>query len=114
MQAGEVDVALAVVSLGLPSLTWGQVLTAWSYVPSVLMAVGVLGLAYVLGVRRLRRVGVAWPGYRLGWFLVGLGSILLVTVSFVGTYDRTLFWDRAVQNIVLLMIARCSWLWARH
>ncbi len=105
MQAGEVDVALAVVSPGLPPLTWGQVLTAWTYVPSVLMAVGVLGLAYVLGVRRLRRVGVAWPRYRLGWFLVGLGSILLVTVSFVGTYDRTLFWDRAVQNIVLLMIA---------
>jgi cytochrome c oxidase assembly factor CtaG len=43
-------------------------------------------------------VGRSW------WFLTGVGSILLVTVSVVGVYAGTLFWDRAVQNIVLLMI----------
>lgn len=66
--------------------------------------VAALGIAYGLGVHRLRRGGVAWPAGRSWWFLTGLGSILLVTVSVVGVYAGTLFWDRAVQNITLLMI----------
>jgi len=84
-------------------LTWGRLLTAWTPNPAAL-AVAVLGVAYGLGVHRLRRRGVAWPAARLWWFLTGLGSILLVTVSAVGVYAGTLFWDRAVQNITLLMI----------
>jgi cytochrome c oxidase assembly factor CtaG len=87
-----------------PPLTWGRLLTAWTPNPGVLVAVAALGVAYGLGVRRLRRGGVAWPVGRSWWFLTGLGSILLVTVSVVGVYAGTLFWDRAVQNITLLMI----------
>ncbi|MGH3869505.1 MAG: cytochrome c oxidase assembly protein [Pseudonocardiaceae bacterium] len=87
-----------------PPLTWGRLLTAWTPNPGVLVVAAALGVAYGLGVRRLRRGGVAWPTGRLWWFLAGLGSILLVTVSAVGVYAGTLFWDRAVQNITLLMI----------
>ncbi|MBV9143207.1 MAG: cytochrome c oxidase assembly protein [Pseudonocardiales bacterium] len=93
----------------LPPLTWGRLLTAWTPNPGVLVAVTALGVAYGLGVRRLRRRdvgrgGVVWPAGRVWWFLAGLGSILLVTVSAVGVYAGSLFWDRAVQNITLLMI----------
>jgi cytochrome c oxidase assembly factor CtaG len=87
-----------------PPLTWGRRLTVWTPNLGALGVVAALGVAYGLGVRRLRRGGVAWPTGRLWWFLLGLGSILLVTVSVVGAYAGTLFWDRAVQNIVLLMI----------
>jgi len=71
---------------------------------ALLLVVAALGVAYGLGMHRLRRKGQAWPAARTRWFFVGLGSILVVTVSFVGVYAGTLFWDRAVQNIVLLMI----------
>ncbi|MBV8540342.1 MAG: cytochrome c oxidase assembly protein [Pseudonocardiales bacterium] len=93
------------VSAPAPPLTWGRLLTAWTPNPAALVAVAALGVAYGLGVRRLRRGAVAWPAGRSWCFLVGLGSILLVTVSVVGVYAGTLFWDRAVQNITLLMIA---------
>ena len=51
-------------------------------------------------------MGWEWAGCagRVWWFLGGVGSILVVTVSVIGVYAGTLFWDRAVQNIVLLMI----------
>ncbi|HEY6424916.1 MAG TPA: cytochrome c oxidase assembly protein [Pseudonocardiaceae bacterium] len=94
-----------VVAAGLSPLTWGRLWTAWTPAPGVLLAVAALALVYGLGVRKLSRRGVAWRSGRTWWFLAGLGSILLVTVSFVGVYAGTLFWDRAVQNIVLLMIA---------
>ncbi|MGH3772890.1 MAG: cytochrome c oxidase assembly protein [Pseudonocardiaceae bacterium] len=87
-----------------PPLTWERLLTAWTPNPVALVAVATLGVAYGLGVRRLRRGAVAWPASRSWWFLASLGSILLVTVSVVGVYAGTLFWDRAVQNITLLMI----------
>ncbi|HWR48795.1 MAG TPA: cytochrome c oxidase assembly protein [Pseudonocardiaceae bacterium] len=85
-------------------LTWGRLLTAWTPNPGALGVVAALGVAYGLGVRRLRRGGVAWPTGRSWRFLTGLGSILLVKVSVIGVYAGTLFWDRAVQNITLLMI----------
>jgi cytochrome c oxidase assembly factor CtaG len=88
----------------LPPLTWGRLLTAWTPNPGALLVVAALGVAYGLGVRRLRRGGVSWSPGRSWWFLTGLGSILLVTVSVVGVYAGTLFWDRAVQNITLLML----------
>jgi cytochrome c oxidase assembly factor CtaG len=92
------------LSPGQPPLTAGRLLTAWIPNPGVLLVVAALGVAYGLGVRQLRRRGVAWPAGRSRWFLGGLVSILLVTVSAIGVYAGALFWDRAVQNIVLLMI----------
>ncbi|MGH3722159.1 MAG: cytochrome c oxidase assembly protein [Pseudonocardiaceae bacterium] len=97
-----------------PPLTWERLLTEWTPNPVALVAVAAMGVAYGLGVRRVRRgaadreaagrEAVAWPVGRSWWFLIGLGSILLVTVSVVGVYADTLFWDRAMQNITLLMI----------
>jgi cytochrome c oxidase assembly factor CtaG len=87
-----------------PPLTWGRLLTAWTPNLGALLVVAALGVVYGRGVRRLRRGGMAWPSGRSWWFLTGLGSILLVTVSVVGVYAGTLFWDRAVQNITLLML----------
>jgi len=91
-------------SPGPPPLTWERLLTSWTFNPGALAVVAALGVAYWLGVRRLSRAGVAWPTGRPWWFLFGVTSILLVTVTFVGVYANTLFWDRAVRNIVLLMI----------
>jgi cytochrome c oxidase assembly factor CtaG len=95
---------MMVGSPGPPLLTWERLLTVWTFSPGAVLVVAALGVAYALGVRRLRREGVAWPTGRSWWFVIGLASILLVTVSVVGVYASTLFWDRAVRNIVLFMI----------
>ena len=96
--------ALGAVGSAAPALTWGRLITAWTPNVGALAVVAVLALAYGLGMRRLHRQGEVWPRGRLWWFLTGLMSILLVTVSAIGAYAGTLFWARAVHNIVLLMI----------
>ncbi len=102
---GEVDpVAAGVHPGGVGVLTWERLVTAWTPNLGAMVVVAGLGLAYGGGLRRLRRAGGAWPRGRWRWFLTGLVSILLVTVSVIGVYAGTLFWARAVQNIVLLMI----------
>lgn len=84
--------------------TWARLLTAWTLNLGALFVVAGLGTSYLLGTRRLGRRGPAWPAGRSWYFLAGLASILLVTVTAIGVYAGTLFWVRAVQNIVLLMI----------
>ena len=93
-----------VVSVPPPALTWDRLATTWTPNVMALVVVVGLGLAYALGVRRLHRQGGVWPRARSWWFGAGLVSILLVTISAVGVYIDTLFWARAVHNIVLLMI----------
>ena len=89
-----------------PELTPTGALTAFTANVGVLAVVALLGAAYVVGVIRVRGAGRQWPASRCWWFLAGgLGSILLVTVTALGIYDDTLFWVRAVQNVVLLMVA---------
>jgi cytochrome c oxidase assembly factor CtaG len=85
----------------LPPLTAANAPTAWTFAPAVAVAVVVLAAAYLWGVRRVKR----WPLARTLFFLVaGLGSWALMSMSFIGTYDTTLFWPRAVQTVILLMV----------
>lgn len=84
--------------------TWARLLTAWTLNLGALFVVAGLGTSYLLGARRLGRRGPAWSAGRSWYFLAGLASILLVTVTAIGVYAGTLFWARAVQNIVLLMV----------
>jgi len=82
-------------------LTAGNVFTAWTLDPATALAVAVLGGLYLFGVRR---VG-SWPKARTLLFLgAGLGSWVVGTMSFLGTYDTTLFWPRAIQSVLLLMV----------
>ncbi|HEY7176632.1 MAG TPA: cytochrome c oxidase assembly protein [Micromonosporaceae bacterium] len=86
-------------------LTATQIFTGWSFDPAVAIAIGMLGLAYVVGVRRATRDGPGWPVARTAFFLVaGLGSWAVSTMSFLGTYDTVLFWPRAIQTVLLLMV----------
>jgi cytochrome c oxidase assembly factor CtaG len=81
-------------------LTFGRVLTAWTAdIPAILIVL-ILGAAYVVAARRQG----SWSRGRMLSFLAGLVTLVLVTCSFLAVYDHTLFWVRAVQNTVLLMI----------
>lgn len=85
------------------ALHWGDVLTAWKFDPAML-AVLLLGVtAYALGVRRHRRHIGCWPPVRTACFSAAAVLFALATMSFVGSYAKVLFWDRALQNGLLLM-----------
>jgi cytochrome c oxidase assembly factor CtaG len=70
----------------------------------VVGAVAALGGSYRLGLGRWRRAGRSWPRARTACYAAGVVSIALVGLAFLGVYDDVLFWTRAVQNIVLLMV----------
>ena len=74
-------------------------------VPLILL-VGVLVL-YLVGVRRVDRDQPRhrWPALRTAAFVGGVASTALAIVSFIGVYDRTLFWDHMVEHLILIMIA---------
>ncbi|WP_236795970.1 cytochrome c oxidase assembly protein [Amycolatopsis sp. GM8] len=81
-------------------LSWGRVFGAWTIdVPAVVFVL-ILGIGYLLAARRVP----GWPRGRTVAFLGGLATILLLTCSFLGVYDDALFWVRAVQVVVLLMV----------
>lgn len=102
------------LAAAVPPLTVGQVFTAWRAEPGVLAAAAVLGGGYGWGLRR--RAGRSravveggpvlppWPAGRTTAFFLGVATILIVGCSFLGVYDDTYFWVRAVQNTVLLMV----------
>ena len=53
----------------------------------------------------LRRSGTAWPAGRIVAFCgLGLGFVVIATMSWVGVYQPVLFYVRAVQTILLLLV----------
>ncbi|GHJ41918.1 cytochrome c oxidase assembly protein [Streptomyces sp. TS71-3] len=93
-------------ALSLAKLTSGRLLTSWQPdVPAMLLVVA-LGVLYGWGVVRLRRRGEHWPPGRVAAFaLLGLGALVVATMSSLAVYDHVLFWPAAVQNILLDLVA---------
>ena len=90
---------------GPPPLTPAGALTSWLLDLPVLVVVLVLAGLYLAGVRRVRRAGEPWPPGRTVAFLAGgLGTLVLATMGFPGVYAGVLFWARAVQTVLLLLV----------
>lgn len=88
-----------------PPITLGRLATMWR--PDLFFAVlvVVLGGLYAAGVARLRRRGDAWPvGRTISWML-GLVTIVAVTLTGVATYAPVLFSVHMVQHMVLSMLS---------
>ena len=86
--------------------TWGRLflphLDAWS-----VLAVGTLVVlvAYLVGVVRLRRSGVAWPWWRTASWVAGCAALFAVTGTWLNGYSMVLFSVHMAQHMVLSMIA---------
>ncbi|HEY2549643.1 MAG TPA: cytochrome c oxidase assembly protein [Streptosporangiaceae bacterium] len=90
---------------GPPELTPVRALTQWSLDPRALVIIVAAGLLYLAGARRARRLGADWPASRTMLFCgLGLGFAVIATQSAVGTYFSVLFYVRAVQTILLLLV----------
>jgi cytochrome c oxidase assembly factor CtaG len=114
---------------GPPELTPIRALTEWTFDPWMLALVVILGAAYLAAVRKIRRGGSSpRKGGRGGlggkvspqdrgdsggspprassvWFLgLGLGFLVIATMSWVGAYQAVLFYARAVQTVLLVLV----------
>jgi len=99
-----VNVALASGYQGPPELTVARAFTEWTLDPWALGFVLLLAGLYLLGARRARRSGTAWPvGRAVAFCGLGLGFWVIATMSWVGVYQPILFWVRAVQTILMLL-----------
>jgi cytochrome c oxidase assembly factor CtaG len=89
-----------------PALTVSRAFTSWTLDLPVLLAVLAAAGLYLAAVRRVRRSGQPWPAVRMVAFLAGgTGVLVIATMSFLGVYQRVLFWPRAVQTVLLLLAA---------
>lgn len=89
----------------LPPLTPLRLLTEWEPAPLPLLGVAVVGGLYLYGVHRLRARGDSWSRWRTLFFVgLGLGSVLLATISALAVYDTTLLWVHMVQHMTLGMV----------
>jgi putative copper resistance protein D len=91
----------------LPPFNWTQAVTAWQFAPVVTAFAAIAAGLYLWGTAQVRRRHPArpWPLWRTLVFLLGLLVIVIATMSGVGSYDDTLFWDHMVQHLLLLMVA---------
>ena len=88
-----------------PPLTPIRLLTEWSSDWWIALGIAVPAVLYAAGVIVLRRRGDRWPVRRsVAFFVGGLGSALIATMSALGAYDTVLFSVHVVQHIVLMMI----------
>ena len=91
---------------GPPELTAVRALTEWTLDPWMLALVVLLGGGYLAAARHLRRRGTPWSRWRTVNFLgAGLGVIVIATMSAFGAYAGVLFYMRAFQTILLLLLA---------
>jgi cytochrome c oxidase assembly factor CtaG len=89
---------------GPPELTVTRALTEWTLDPPMLALVLLLGAGYLAGVRRARRTA-GWPAARAVWFCgLGVGFLVIATMSWVGVYQPVLFYARAVQTVLLVLV----------
>ena len=90
---------------GPPQLTVARAFTEWTVDPWALAFVLLLGGLYLAGARRLRRSGAGWPlGRTVAFCGLGLGFAVIATMSWVGVYAGVLFYVRAVQTVLLLLL----------
>jgi cytochrome c oxidase assembly factor CtaG len=99
-------VIAALYDAGLPPLRGSQLFTTqFDFVP-VAMIVAALVL-YLWGVRRnnVLHPRHPWSAGKTAAWIGGLFTTGVAIFSFVGVYDRELFWDHMVQHLLLIMVA---------
>jgi|HubBroStandDraft_6_1064221.scaffolds.fasta_scaffold06290_3 cytochrome c oxidase assembly factor CtaG len=86
---------------GPPELTLTRAFTEWTFDPWMTALVVILGGSYLAALCRV----AGWPVARRIWFLgLGLGFLVIATMSWVGAYQPVLMYARAVQTVLLVLV----------
>jgi len=97
---------LATAYSGPPKLTLARVFTEWRVDVPMLVLILVIGGWYVLSARKVRRQGGQWGvGRTIAFLGLGLGFWVIATMSWVGVYQSALFYARATQTVLLVLVA---------
>ncbi|KUH73164.1 copper resistance protein CopD [Mycolicibacterium novocastrense] len=101
-QPSPVEVAIGYDLAGPPTVE--RILLDWRFDLIFGTAAIVFAVVYLLGVRRLRRRGDAWPvGRTLGW-LCGCAALLIATSSGLGRYMPAMFSMHMLAHMMLSML----------
>ncbi|KUI19340.1 copper resistance protein CopD [Mycobacterium sp. GA-1285] len=101
-QPSPVEVAIGYDLAGPP--TFERILLDWRFDLIFGTAAIVFAVVYLLGVRRLRRRGDAWPvGRTLAW-LCGCAALLIATSSGLGRYMPAMFSMHMIAHMMLSML----------
>lgn len=90
---------------GLAPLTAGRFVGTWQFDPWVSAACAVVLAAYLGGVRQVRRHGDSWSPARIVAFVgLGLGVVVIASMSSLAVYSRVLLWPMALRVTLLMTI----------
>jgi cytochrome c oxidase assembly factor CtaG len=96
---------LATAYVGPPKLTIGRAFTEWRVDVPMLVLILALGAWYLMSARQVRRQGGQWgTGRAIAFCGLGLGFWIIATMSWVGVYQDVLFYARAVQTVLLVLV----------
>jgi cytochrome c oxidase assembly factor CtaG len=97
---------------------------AWSFEPGVLTGLGVAGVLYAMGVRRVWRRAGRGRGVtsrQIRWFTAGMMTLVVALVSPLDQVSIALFSAHMAQHLLLVLVAApmlvlgspiLAWLWA--
>ncbi|MGA5464800.1 cytochrome c oxidase assembly protein [Mycobacterium sp. NPDC050041] len=101
-QPTPVEVEIGYDLAGPPTVA--RILFDWRFDLILGTAAIVLAAVYLLGVRRLRRRGDAWPVGRTAAWLCGCAALLITTSSGIGRYMPAMFSVHMVAHMLLSML----------
>ncbi len=89
----------------LPPLTLGRFVSTWHFSPWATGFVVLALVGYLAGLRSLRRRGLPWPWWRTASFIgLGLGLVVVSTMSSIAVYSKVLLWPMALETTLLLAV----------
>jgi cytochrome c oxidase assembly factor CtaG len=97
---------LAAAYSGPPKLTLTTAFTQWRLDVPMLVLIVALGAWYLWSARKVRRGGGQWgSGRTFAFTVLGLGFLLIATMAWPGAYESVLFYARATQTVLLVLVA---------
>ena len=98
-------VGLAAGYVGPPKLTLGRAFTGWTVDVPMLVLIVALAAWYLVSARKITMAGGRWgTGRTISFCGLGLGFWVIATMSWVGVYQGVLFYARATQTVLLVLV----------
>jgi cytochrome c oxidase assembly factor CtaG len=96
---------LAAAYSGPPKLTLARAFTEWRVDIPMLVLIAALGAWYLVSARKISRGAGHWgSGRTIAFCGLGLGFLAIATMSWVGVYEGVLFYARATQTVLLVLV----------